>query len=158
MYNEQIEAIRETLEETQNPPEWEEPKSLNPYKNPTTIETLGQIHVPMGKEDFELNPNVIGLINFHYHGLASEDPFLHLEDLTHLAEMIKPRSIRLHIVLMKMFPFSLWDKATHWLHTIRKPIHSWEEMRIAFLKKILPIDHTNALCCAITSLMQQNSE
>ena len=82
MYNEQIEAIRETLEEMQNPPEREEPRSLSSYQNPAATETIEQIWVPMGGDDFELKLNIIGLINFHFHGLASEDPFLHLEDLT----------------------------------------------------------------------------
>jgi hypothetical protein len=158
MYNEQIEAIRETLEEMQNPPEREEPRSLSSYQNPAATETIGQIRVPMGGDDFELKPNIIGLINFHFHGLASEDPFLHLEDLTRLAETVKPRNVGLSIVLMKMFPFSLRDKASQWLRTLGRTIHSWEEMRTAFLKKFFPIGRTNALRRAITSFTQQNGE
>ena len=71
---------------------------------------------------------------------------------------MKPRNISLNIVLIKMFPFSLRDKASHWLRTLGRHITTWEELRHAFLKKFFPIGKTNALRRAITTFTLQGGE
>ena len=62
--------------------------------------------------DTELKPNIINLIP-HFHGLGSEDPFQHIQELKHLAQTLGPTVQNWNTLLMKMFPFSLKEKAAH---------------------------------------------
>jgi hypothetical protein len=59
---------------------------------------------------------------------------------------------------MKLFPFSLRDKASYWFKTIGKPIGTWPELRREFLQKFFPIGRTNAMRRAITTFSQGAGE
>ena len=104
------------------PPFQDQPRPLCDFYNPSTIRVEPHLRIPEGGDDFELKLNVLSLIQSHFHGSSNEDPFQHLEDLDRIAQTVKLSNISLDIVLIKMFPFSLRDKAYHWLRTLGRPI------------------------------------
>jgi hypothetical protein len=93
-----------------------------------------------------------------FHGLNSEDPFQHIKQLKHLAETFGSDAQNQDILLMKMFSFSLLDKAAHWYQTQTRPINTWDELQSEFLKKFFPVGRTNALHHQITHFTQQTGE
>jgi hypothetical protein len=117
------------------------------------------VRYPNGVRAAKLKPNIIALI-LHFHGLASEDPFQHLEELKNLAQTLGPQGHDQHTLLMKMFSFSLKDKAAFWFRTLARttPIDSWASLEHEFLKKYFPVGRTNALRRAITTFTQNSGE
>ena len=60
---------------------------------------------------------------------------------------------------MKLFPFSLTDRAKTWLNSLRpRLIGTWQEMQTEFLKKCFPIHRTNALKRQIMNFSQKDNE
>lgn len=63
------------------------------------------------------------------------------------------------IVRLKLFQFSLKDKAKNWLHSLKPAtIRSWQEMTREFLKKLFPTHKTNTLRWNIMNFSQKKNE
>jgi len=55
--------------------------------------------------------------------------------------------------MMRLFPFSLKEKAKHWFHSLApNSITSWAQLQQEFLKKYFLIKKTNDIRRAITSI------
>ena len=59
---------------------------------------------------------------------------------------------------LTLFPFSLKDKAKHWLRTLNVTIQTWNQMQNEFLKKYYLMGRTNQLGRVITSFSQNSAE
>jgi len=60
---------------------------------------------------------------------------------------------------MRLFPFSLKDKAKYWLNSLEtNSITSWAQMQHEFLKKYFTIGKTNQIRKAITYFSQIEGE
>jgi hypothetical protein len=153
------EEFRRQLEQMQRMQEWfQRMQGVQPLKDfydPSNYGERPGVQIPAG--DVEIKPQVLSLIK-HYHGLGSEDPFQHLEDLTTLVQTTKSRNVNEEQMIMRLFPHSLRDKAAHWYRTIGRPITTWNELKSAFLKKFFPVGRTNALRRAITTFTQRPGE
>ena len=62
------------------------------------------------------------------------------------------------LLRLTIFPFSLKDKAKHWLGTLNVTVQTWDQMQKEFLKKYYPIGQTNQMRKAITSFSQNPDE
>ncbi|XP_061347094.1 uncharacterized protein LOC133292662 [Gastrolobium bilobum] len=96
--------------------------------------------------NFELKPimfdmlETIGLFN----GMPSEDPLLHIKNFMEIAYSFKIQGVTSDALKMKLFPFSLTNKAKAWLNTLQpNSIRRWEDMAEKFLMKFFP--HTKAI-------------
>ena len=66
--------------------------------------------------NFELKNGVSILAQgLGFSGLANEDPYLHLENLNKIADTIKINGVSRDAICLKLFPFSLKDRAKRWL-------------------------------------------
>ena len=62
-------------------------------------------------------------------------------------------------VYLKLFPFSLKDKAKNWLNALpSKSINNWLELQAEFLKKFFPLHRTQALQRQIKNFAQLPNE
>ena len=62
--------------------------------------------------NFELKNGVIPLVQgLGFSGLYNEDPYLHLENLNEIADTIKINGVSRDAICLKLFPFSLKDRA-----------------------------------------------
>jgi hypothetical protein len=74
-----------------------------------------------------------------FYGMDSENPYRHIKDFEEVCNTFINRTCTEEIIRLKLFPFSLKDKAKLWLNSLRpRSIGTWREMQAEFLKKILP--------------------
>jgi hypothetical protein len=65
----------------------------------------------------------------------------------------------MNTIRLKLFPFSLKDKAKTWLQNLRPgSIHAWDKMQQQFLKKFFPSHRTNSFKRQITTFTQKPGE
>ena len=65
---------------------------------------------------FEINHGLLNIItSISFHGLESEDPYVHIRNFTDITETIKLNRVPYDVVKMKLFPFSLKGAAWTWL-------------------------------------------
>ncbi|XP_022856962.1 uncharacterized protein LOC111378029 [Olea europaea var. sylvestris] len=103
-------------------------------------------------------PGMIPLLP-NFHGLESESPYLHLKEFEEVCATFNDQTCPNEIVKLKLFPFSLKDKAKTWLNSLKpKSIGTWQEMQSEFLKKFFPAHKTNALKRQIQNFSQKTNE
>ena len=76
---------------------------------------------------------------------AYEDASAHLQTFLEISSTITIKDVARHIILLRLFPFSLVGRAKQWFYTNREDINTWAKCSKAFLEKFFPIDKTNAL-------------
>ncbi|WZZ24067.1 hypothetical protein YC2023_007468 [Brassica napus] len=110
--------------------------------------------------NFEVKSGLLNVIeNNKYHGLALEDPFDHLDRFDSYCGLSKTNGVSEDALKLKLFPFSLGDKARQWEKSL--PSHSittWDECKRAFLEKFFSSSRTAKLRNEISSFQQKNLE
>jgi hypothetical protein len=78
--------------------------------------------------------------------MDSENPYIHIKDFEEVCNTFIDRTCTEETIRLKLFPFSLKDKAKLWLNSLRpRSIGTWREMQAEFLKKYFPTNRTTAL-------------
>ena len=93
-------------------------------------------------ESYDINVVLLNLImKDQFSGNASEDDASHLNDFVELCDMQKKKYVDNDIIKMKLFPFSLRDKAKIWFSSLpRNSIDSWNKCKDALsLNIFLPL-------------------
>ena len=79
-----------------------------------------------------------------FYGLANEDPYNHLNEFLKIYSTVKIQNFSDDALRLKLFPFSLKDKAKYWLNYLNTvTISIWDQLQREFLKKYFPIGRTN---------------
>ena len=69
-------------------------------------------------------------------GFPSEDPNSHLANFIQICNTIKMNGVTDDAIRLRLFPFSLRDKARNWLGTLTQgSVNNWDELRQRFLFK-----------------------
>ena len=68
--------------------------------------------------NFTLKPGMLQHIP-SFHGMDSENPYLHLKDFEEVCSTFKEATTDEEVMRLKLFPFSLKDKAKIWLNALR---------------------------------------
>ncbi|CAN6447669.1 unnamed protein product [Victoria cruziana] len=113
----------------------------------------------IGATQFEIKASVINLLP-SFHGIENEDPYRHLDEFIDVCGTVRVASIGDDALRLRLFPFSLKDKARHWLKSLNSKtrIQTWEELQREFLKRYFPIGKTNQFRRAITSFAALDGE
>ncbi|WCJ42012.1 hypothetical protein M5689_022844 [Euphorbia peplus] len=79
-------------------------------------------------------------VEVQFGGLPSEDPNNHIVDFVNLCNTLSTyRGVANDVLRLKLFPFSLRDKAKNWFKSLQpSTIHTWDEMEHCFLTKYFP--------------------
>ena len=94
-----------------------------------------------------------------FHGLDYENPYLHFKEIEEVCSTFHDQSCNEETIRLKLFPFSLKDKAKNWLNSLRpRSIGTWQEMQTEFLKNFFPIHRTNAFKRQIMNFSQKDNE
>jgi len=88
-----------------------------------------------------------------------EDPTLHLLIILEVCDTSKLNGVSTDAIRLRLFPFSLKDKAQAWLHSLPPDlIRTWGELTRAFLVKFFPWSNTASLRNPITTFTQREDE
>ena len=92
-------------------------------------------------------------------GSATDDPHSHLASFVEICDTFKANGVSEEVVRLKLFRFSLRDKAKNWLDS--QPagsITTWDDLAKKFLSQFFPPGKTAKLRSEINNFCQQDGE
>ncbi|KAI3448686.1 hypothetical protein Pfo_005351 [Paulownia fortunei] len=132
-------------ESVQDENENQQVRTMRYYLQPPRNSSPSCFIFPLNANNFRFKSGMIPLLP-NFHGLDSESPYLHLKEFDEVCATFDDQTCTNEIVKLKLFPFSLKDKAKNWLNSLKpRSIGTWQEMQAEFLKKFFPTHKTNAL-------------
>jgi hypothetical protein len=94
---------------------------------------------------YEIKSSIIQML-LSFYGLSNEDPYKHLDEFIEICSTMRLQNFSKDALRMRLFPFSLKDKAKYWLNSLKtNSIISWAQMQQEFLKKYFTIGKTNQI-------------
>jgi len=130
-------------------------RTLKDYMNPTRTSARSCIIFPLDASHFNFKPGIIQFL-LTFHGLELENPYLHLREFEEVCNTYNYLNCSMNTIRLKLFSFSLKDKAKTWLQNIRSgSIRVWDEMQQQFLKKIFPSHRINSFKRQITTFTKK---
>ncbi|XP_019055984.1 PREDICTED: uncharacterized protein LOC109115885 [Nelumbo nucifera] len=139
-----------------------EQRTMMDYAKPTLTGAASSIERPaIAANNFEIKSTIIQMIKntVQFCGLANEDPNTHIADFLEICDTFKHNGVSDDAVRLRLFPFSLKDKAKTWLNSLPAgSISTWDEMASRFLAKYFPPSKTANMWNDITTFTQQDGE
>ncbi|CAN6465339.1 unnamed protein product [Victoria cruziana] len=117
----------------------------------------GSVGPLVGPNQYEIKAATINMLP-SFHGLANEDPYRHLDLFLDVCATVKITHVDDGALRLRLFPFSLRDRARDWLKSLVVNIETWEDLQREFLKKYFPIGKTNHYRRAISLFMATEGE
>ncbi|KAF7837572.1 uncharacterized protein G2W53_006054 [Senna tora] len=111
--------------------------------------------------NFEIKPATIQLLqaNGQFGGSPIEDPNNHILNFLEICDTFKHNGVSDDAIRLRLFPFSLRDKAKVWLQSLPEgSITTWEELAQQFLTKYFPPGKTAKMRNDITSFVLLDNE
>ena len=134
------------------------PRTLRDFLNPARQTTPSCIAMTTIAGQYEIKPGVIQLLP-KFHGLDSESAYLHLKEFEEVCATLQLQNMGPKIIKLRLFPFSMKDRAKAWLHSLRpNSISTWHGLVNEFLKKFFPQHKTNALKRDAMNFRQKEKE
>ena len=100
------------------PPMEEVERTLRDYALPPTGIPPVIRQPAIQANNFELKPITLQLIqNIQFIGLPNEDPNTYIFNFLEVCDMVKYNGVSDDAIHLRLFPFSLKDKAKHWLNS-----------------------------------------
>jgi hypothetical protein len=133
--------------------------SLRELFAPTAVSSHSCIVLPpTNATHYDLKPHVIQMLPFFY-GLDHENPYSHVKKFKNICATTKFQNFSEESAHLKLFPFSLHDRATEWLDSLAPgSITSWEELLKQFYNKFFPMSRVNEARKGISSFTQDEDE
>jgi len=104
-------------------------KTLRDHMNPTRTSAPSCIVFPPDTSHFNFKPDIIQLL-LSFHGLDLEISYLHLREFEEVYNTYNDLNCSMNTIRLKLFPFSLKDKAKTLLQNLRSgSIRAWDEMQ-----------------------------
>ena len=96
-------------------------------------------------EQLVIRPHIVPLLPT-FHGMESENPYAHIKEFEDVCNTFQEGGASIDLIRLKLFPFTLKDKAKIWLNSLRlRSICTWTDLQAEFLKKFFPTHRTNGL-------------
>ncbi|KAL4324813.1 hypothetical protein GQ457_11G025870 [Hibiscus cannabinus] len=112
-------------------------------------------------EHFELKPIMFNMLNpiGQFGGTPNENARQHLKSFLEICNSFKIHGVSNDVLKLKLFPYSLRDKAKTWLNNLQPgSLQSWTQLCRSFLDKFSYTNMTNHLRNQITSFRQEDDE
>nr|CAN62871.1 hypothetical protein VITISV_015208 [Vitis vinifera] len=109
-------------------------------------------------EQLVIRPYLVPLLPT-FHGMESENPYAHIKEFEDVCNTFQEGGASIDLMRLKLFPFTLKDKAKIWLNSLRpRSIRSWTDLQAEFLKKFFPTHRTNGLKRKISNFSAKENE
>ena len=120
----------------------------------------GIVPPPVQNNNFEIKSGLIAMVQGNkFHGLPMEDPLDHLDEFEMLCGLTKINGVSKDGFKLRLFPFSLRDKAHLWEKTVpQNSITTWDDCKKAFLTKFFSNSRTARLRNEIFGFIQKQNE
>ncbi|XP_044468620.1 uncharacterized protein LOC123198100 [Mangifera indica] len=136
-------------------------RALRDYAIPTAHDGYSSVVRPaVGANNFEIKPSIVQMVQQNqFGGLENEDPHVHLSRFSQICDTFKMNGVSEDAIKLRLFPFSLKDRATSWLDS-RAPgaFTTWQALSEAFLAKYFPPGKTVKLRNEIATFCQRDDE
>ncbi|KAK8572960.1 hypothetical protein V6N12_029000 [Hibiscus sabdariffa] len=112
-------------------------------------------------EHFELKPVMFNMLNTlgQFGGSPAENARQHLKSFLEICNSFKIHGVSNDVLKLKLFPYSLTDKAKAWLNNLPPgSLQSWTDLCRSFLGKFNYTNMTDHLRNQITSFRQEDDE
>ena len=109
----------------------QEQQTLRGYFMPVVNDNYSGIRSQtINTNNFKLKPALINIVQQNqYGGLAHKDPNVHLATFLEICDTVKMNGVMENVIRMRLFPFSLGDKAWGWLQSLQSgSFCSWEKL------------------------------
>ena len=94
-----------------------------------------------------------------FHGMESENSYSHMREFEEVCNTFKEETTTVDLIRLKLFPFTLKDKAKIWLNSMRpRSIRNWTKIQAEFLKKFFSPNRTNSLKRQISTFSASENE
>ncbi|XP_062114415.1 uncharacterized protein LOC133825500 [Humulus lupulus] len=110
---------------------------------------------------FELKPVMFQMLQTvgQFSGMPTEDPHLHLRSFLEVSDFFKLQGVSEEALRLKLFPFSLRDRARSWLNTLPPDsVTNWNDLAEKFLRKYFPPARNAKFRSEIMSFQQLEDE
>ena len=110
--------------------------------------------------NFELKPSLVQMIQqSQFGGGINENPNVHIVKFLQLCSTLKMDGISDEAIRLRLFPFSLRDRASEWLMSMPpNSFTTWEELSHAFLTRYFPPAKTYRLRNELYNFIQKDGE
>ncbi|KAL6313476.1 hypothetical protein AAG906_005422 [Vitis piasezkii] len=109
-------------------------------------------------EQLVIRPHIVPLLPT-FHGMESENPYSHIKEFEEVCNTFREGGASIDLMRLKLFPFTLKDKAKIWLNSLRpRSIRNWVDLQAEFLKKFFPTHRTNGLKRQISNFSAKENE
>ncbi|KAA3462840.1 RING-H2 finger protein ATL63 [Gossypium australe] len=115
------------------------------------------VRLTSAANNFEINSNTIQMVQqyIQFDGLQDKNSNAHLGNFLEIYNTFKINGITDDVIRLRLFPFSLRNKAKQWLNSLRQgSITTWAQMTEKFLLKYFPPTKTAKLRNDISSFAQ----
>ncbi|XP_023640333.1 uncharacterized protein LOC111831054 [Capsella rubella] len=111
-------------------------------------------------KNFEIKSGLISMVQQNkFHSLPKKDPLDHLDEFDRLCSLTKINGVSEDGFKLRLFPFSLCNKAHQWEKTLPLgSITSWDQCKQSFLAKFFSNSRTTRLRNEISGFTQKNGE
>ncbi|CAJ2633013.1 unnamed protein product [Trifolium pratense] len=134
---------------------------LRSYVIPSQEEPHNSIAAPaIEANNFELKPSLLSAVQQNqFSGNPTDDPNLHLSIFLQYADTVKANGVSPEAIRLRLFPFSLRDKARAWLQSLpSNSVATWNELKKVFLARYFPPSKTAMLRAQINGFRQRDNE
>ncbi|RVW72547.1 hypothetical protein CK203_061239 [Vitis vinifera] len=109
-------------------------------------------------EQLVIRPHIVPLLPT-FHGMESENPYAHIKEFEEVCNTFREGGASIDLMRLKLFPFTLKDKAKIWLNSLRpRSVRNWVDLQAEFLKKYFPTHRTNGLKRQISNFSAKENE
>ena len=134
-------------------------KTISEYSAPSADFVATGPQLNLGDATFELKPALINMVQANpFYGKPHEDANAHLQYFLEVCGTFTIKNVSADAICLRLFPFSLLEKAKQWFYANKSEVTTWEKCANAFLKKFFPMGKTSTLRGKISSFQQQADE